>query len=212
MFSPAMIGMFTLLVAFVGTAASVILLVIGQIMGRKGAAPTGASTPDGTPASTSSAGGAGSASSAGESTLSETLSWAGRVAALVSTVALTVCVVVLGYCFLTDNYSIQYVLNSHSSNAGSLAWLYKLSGVWAGREGSLLFWAWLIAIFGAIVAVRDMGQVRKLDNVACLVMQAVLATFVGVCCSAKRICRLSLPMRSTSPKRERLRRPLKCWA
>ena len=183
MFSPAMIGMFALLVAFVGTAASVILLVIGQILSRKSAAPAGVPASGGTPASASIAGGAsaaGSASSAGEGTLSETLSWSGRVAALVSTVALTVCMVVLGYCFLTDNYSIQYVLSSHSNNAGSLAWLYKLSGVWAGREGSLLFWAWLIAIFGAIVAVRDMGQVRKLDNVACLVMQAVLAAFVGV--------------------------------
>ena len=183
MFSPAMIGMFTLLVAFVGAAASVILLVIGQVLSRKSAAPAGVPASGGTPASASIAGGAsaaGSASSAGEGTLSETLSWSGRVAALVSTVALTVCMVVLGYCFLTDNYSIQYVLSSHSNNAGSLAWLYKLSGVWAGREGSLLFWAWLIAIFGAIVAVRDMGQVRKLDNVACLVMQAVLAAFVGV--------------------------------
>lgn len=173
MFSPAMIGMFALLVAFVGTAASVILLVIGQVLSRKGAVPAGVSTQGVGTASTST-------DVAGESTLSETLSWAGRVAALVSTVALTVCVVVLGYCFLTDNYSIQYVLSSHSNNAGSLAWLYKLSGVWAGREGSLLFWAWLIAIFGAIVAVRDMGQVRKLDNVACLMMQAVLAAFVGV--------------------------------
>ncbi len=180
MFSPAMIGMFALLVAFVGTAASAILLVIGQVLSRKDAVPAGASASGGSTAGASSVGGASAAGAAGEGALSETLSWSGRVAALVSTVALTVCVVVLGYCFLTDNYSIQYVLSSHSNNAGSLAWLYKLSGVWAGREGSLLFWAWLIAIFGAIVAVRDMGQVRKLDNVACLVMQAVLAAFVGV--------------------------------
>ena len=160
MFSPAMIGMFALLVAFVGTAASAILLVIGQVLSRKDAVPAGASASGGSTAGASSVGGASAAGAAGEGALSETLSWSGRVAALVSTVALTVCVVVLGYCFLTDNYSIQYVLSSHSNNAGSLAWLYKLSGVWAGREGSLLFWAWLIAFFGAFVAVRDMGQVR----------------------------------------------------
>ena len=165
MISLALIGLFSLLVAFVATMGSAALSVAGLLWGR-------------------SAGNLGHCSEKdapkGNAELPETLSWAGRVAAIVSAVALTACVFVLGYCFLIGDYTIQYVLDNHSSNAGPLAWLYKLSGIWAGRAGSLLFWAWLLSIFGAIVAARDMNEVRKLDNVACLVMQLVLAAFVGV--------------------------------
>ncbi len=150
MISPVLIGVFALMAAFVALAASLILLLAGHVLSGK----------------------------RGE--LSETLSWGGRIAVIVGAVALTLCVVVLGYCFLVGDYSIQYVLNNRTNSTGSLAWLYKLSGIWAGREGSLLFWAWLISIFGAVVAVRDMGQVRKLDNLACVVMQLVLAAFVGI--------------------------------
>ena len=145
-----MIGMFALLVAFVGTAGSVILLVVGHALTCR------------------------------KNELGETLSWGGRIAALVGAAGLTVCVVVLAYCFLVGDYTIQYVLDNHSSNGGPLAWLFKIAGVWAGREGSLLFWAWLIGVFGAVIAARKLNQLNKLDNLACLVMQVVLVAFVGI--------------------------------
>ena len=148
--SPAMIGMFALLVAFVGTVGSVVLLVAGYGMAGK------------------------------RQELGDTLSWGGRVAALVGFGGLTVCVAVLAYCFLVGDYTVQYVLDNHSSNQGPLAWLFKLAGVWAGREGSLLFWAWLIGVFGAVIAARKLSQLNKLDNLACLVMQMVLVAFVSI--------------------------------
>ncbi len=145
------IGLMGLLVAFAGVAISVLCLLVGTILGRKQ-----------------------------ESSLAETLTWGGHVASILTTIALTVCCGILVYCFFAGDYSIEYVLKQHSSADGALGWLYKLSGLWAGREGSLLFWAWLISVFNSVVAIRDLKSPRKLDSMALMVSQLVLAAFVGV--------------------------------
>ena len=140
-----------LLVVFAGVAVSVLCLLTGAILGRKG-----------------------------ESSLGETLTWGGHIASILTTVALTVCCGILVYCFFAGDYSIEYVLKQHSNAEGTLGWLFKLSGLWAGREGSLLFWAWLISVFNSVVAIRDLKSPRKLDSMALMVSQLVLAAFVGV--------------------------------
>lgn len=145
------IGLMGLLVAFAGVAISVLCLLAGAILGRKQ-----------------------------ESSLAETLTWGGHVASILTTIALTVCCGILVYCFFAGDYSIEYVLKQHSSADGALGWLYKLSGLWAGREGSLLFWAWLVSVFNSVVAIRDLKSPRKLDSMALMVSQLVLAAFVGV--------------------------------
>lgn len=144
-------GLIGLLVAFAGVVVSVLCLLVGAIVSRK--------RPDG---------------------VGDTLTWGGHVAAIISAVALTFCCGILVYCFMSGDMSIDYVLNEHSDSSSDLAWLYKLSGLWAGREGSLLFWAWLISVFNAVVSVRDLKNPRKLDSMALMVAQLVLAAFVGV--------------------------------
>ena len=57
----------------------------------------------------------------------------------------------------------------------------SFSGLWAGREGSLLFWAWLISIFNVVVAVRAMKNLDNLDCMALFVSNLVLTAFVAVC-------------------------------
>lgn len=145
------IGLIGLLIAFAGVAVSVVCLIAGAVLSRK------------------KPGGVG-----------ETLTWGGHVAVLLSMAALTVCCGILVYCFFAGDYSIDYVLRYHSDSSSDLAWLYRLSGLWAGREGSLLFWAWLISLFNSVVAVRNMKAGRKLDSMALLVSQLVMAAFVGV--------------------------------
>ena len=54
----------------------------------------------------------------------------------------------LTVCFLTDDFSVRYVL---ANSSVSLPWLYKLCAVWGGHEGSMLLWvvilsAWMLAI------------------------------------------------------------------
>ena len=56
---------------------------------------------------------------------------------------------VLGYAFLTDDFSVQFVaLNSNSQ----LPDIYKFTAIWGGHEGSLLFWLLMLAIWTFAVA------------------------------------------------------------
>src|SRR5271155_1744380 len=48
------------------------------------------------------------------------------------------------YLFFTDNYSMAYVA-AHSNR--SLSPYYKISALWSGQEGSLLFWSFLLSIY-----------------------------------------------------------------
>lgn len=74
------------------------------------------------------------------------------VLSLITFVSVTSALVILSYCFLTGDYSYYYVW-SNSSN--DLPALYKLSGVWAGAEGSFLFWTWLMTLVLAVEVVLE---------------------------------------------------------
>ncbi|MCL2750362.1 MAG: cytochrome c biogenesis protein CcsA [Coriobacteriia bacterium] len=84
----------------------------------------------------------------------EQIQFAGLVLVWAATAALTICCVILVIAFFNGDNSISYVAKYRSHNASSLAPLFKFSGLWAGRGGSLLFWAWLIGVFSSIVAFR----------------------------------------------------------
>lgn len=146
------IGLIGLVIAFAGVVVSVVCLLAGQILRKKGKAGA-----------------------------AETASWGGCVASLLTTAALTVCCGILVFCFMTGDMSIEYVLMEHSDADGVLGVLYRFSGLWAGREGSLLFWAWLISVFNAVVAVRAMKKLDSLDCMALFVSDLVLTAFVAVC-------------------------------
>ena len=118
-------------------------------------------------------------------------------AVLASTVSLCVCCLILVVCFMTGDVSIKYVLEERSLSTDGLAWLYRLSGLWAGRSGSLLFWTFLIALFNALIIGRLMlygpgrrsadyaitetkEQLYRLDTLAMGVISTVVAVFCGV--------------------------------
>ncbi len=56
----------------------------------------------------------------------------------------TFAVGTLEYFFLTNNFSMAYVAE-HSNRA--LPAFYKFAALWAGQEGSLLFWSLLLSIY-----------------------------------------------------------------
>ena len=56
----------------------------------------------------------------------------------------------LTYAFVTSDFSVAIVVaNSHTAKP----LIYKISGVWANHEGSMLLWVLILALFGAAVAV-----------------------------------------------------------
>ncbi len=91
--------------------------------------------------------------------------------------ALTVSVGTLLAAFFREDFTFQYVVENHSTDVSNLSWLYKFSGVWAGREGSLLFWAWLVAMFGAYIAWKRMSETDDLSNMSLAVFNIVQLFF-----------------------------------
>lgn len=47
-------------------------------------------------------------------------------------------------CFLTDDFSVSYVM---SNSSVSLPWFYKLCAVWGGHEGSMLLWVLILSVW-----------------------------------------------------------------
>jgi cytochrome c-type biogenesis protein CcmF len=85
----------------------------------------------------------------------------------------TLASISLVYLFVTDNFQVEYVA-SYSDR--SLPMFYKVSAFWAGQKGSLLFWAWVLSIFTAIV-VRNTRTDLKSRNTPYIYL--VLATTVS---------------------------------
>ena len=80
--------------------------------------------------------------------------------AMFATAALTTLAVgVLEWALITHQFRIEYVA-LQTNRAQPL--LYNVSALWGGQEGSLLFWAWLLAIFTAVVLVQNRDKNQEL--------------------------------------------------
>ncbi len=105
------------------------------------------------------------------------LMWAALLGAGLVFVALTMCCLVIVVCLFSGDTSIEYVVEERSDAGDGLRWLYLLSGLWAGSQGSLLFWAWLISAFVFYMAYRYYNSGERVDAAALSIQFAVLAVF-----------------------------------
>jgi cytochrome c-type biogenesis protein CcmF len=80
-----------------------------------------------------------------------------RRAGIASFFAVTGAALVLVWAALNNDFSIAYILH-HSNRA--LPTPYKLAALWSGQEGSLLFWAWLLATYGFVLRLRHKVDTR----------------------------------------------------
>src|SRR5678815_2467061 len=76
----------------------------------------------------------------------------GRNAAVAVFVLISTAIGTLAYLFLSSNYSYAYVAE-HSNR--DLPNYFKISSIWGGQEGSLLFWGWLLTIYTALVVIQN---------------------------------------------------------
>ncbi|RLV60671.1 heme lyase CcmF/NrfE family subunit [Parashewanella curva] len=60
-----------------------------------------------------------------------------------------IAILVLGYSFGTDDFSVKYVAQHSNSH---LPEFFKIAAVWGGHEGSLLFWVFTLSLWTASVA------------------------------------------------------------
>ena len=94
-----------------------------------------------------------------EDALATKLFLSARAATLFVALGLTTSLLALGYAFHDNDYSNQYVWQY--SNKG-MHWVYKISAIWGGMDGSMLLWAGILSIFCAFAAQRSISYGRKL--------------------------------------------------
>ena len=76
----------------------------------------------------------------GRAQQASTLANVGFLLVFANTLLLTLCVGIILVCFLTENMTLSYVAMNFPETDSALKPLYQVAGVWAGRQGSLLFW------------------------------------------------------------------------
>ena len=76
------------------------------------------------------------------------MAWS-RPLAAAQALFLTISLVVLGYCFVIDDFSVTYVATNSNT---ALPTPYKISAVWGAHEGSLLLWVTMLGLWGLAVA------------------------------------------------------------
>lgn len=67
-------------------------------------------------------------------------------------VTLALSLIALGYLFVTNDYTVQYVWQYSNRD---MPWIYKITAIWGGMDGSMLLWCFLVAGFSACVALRS---------------------------------------------------------
>ena len=76
----------------------------------------------------------------------------------------------LVWLVMKSDFRFEYVA-SYSNR--DLPFFYKLASLWAGNDGSLLFWSWLMLLFSGIAVITNRNKNREL-------MPYVVATLAGV--------------------------------
>ncbi len=75
------------------------------------------------------------------------------------TALMTVASAVMVHAFVTNDYSIKYV-QRYSDTVQPLA--YKIASYWGGLDGSIMFWVFLLGIFGTIAVHTNRERHREL--------------------------------------------------
>ncbi len=86
----------------------------------------------------------------------------------------TLAVLSLVYLLLVSDFSIEYVA---SNTNYALPLFYKIVALWAGHNGSLLLWTWILTIFSAIVAYQNRHKNNDLMPYVLFVMSFTMIFF-----------------------------------
>ena len=82
---------------------------------------------------------------------------------------------VIIYSFLTGDYSIRYVQRYSDS---TLPLFYKITSYWGGLDGSIMFWVFLLSLFGSAAVYINRERHRELIPYVIAVISVVEMFFV----------------------------------
>jgi len=81
------------------------------------------------------------------------------------------------HAFLTDQFQYYYVANYSNRDLDTY---FKISGLWAGQTGSLLFWATLLAFFSSITVYLNRNRNREFMPNVVGILLGILGFFLVV--------------------------------
>src|SRR4030066_1207189 len=100
-----------------------------------------------------------------------------RNAAVLLFPLLTVSVVILVYLLYTLDFSIAYVADVSSL---AMSPFLRVTALWGGQQGSVLFWAWMMSGFVMVVLLRKWQRNRELMPYVIAVSMLTTAFFIGL--------------------------------
>jgi cytochrome c-type biogenesis protein CcmF len=98
-----------------------------------------------------------------------------RIAMLLTFPLLTLSALSLIFLLVTEQYHVEYVALVSSR---SMPIYLKVTALWGGQAGSLLFWSWLMAAFASAVTLRKWQRDRELLPWVIVVSLFTLAFFL----------------------------------
>ena len=90
---------------------------------------------------------------------------------------ITLAVLSLLYLLLTDDYHVSFVYEVTSK---SMPVYLKVTSIWGGQAGSLVFWGWLMSAFATAVTLRKWDRDREFLPWVVVVSSITLAFFIGL--------------------------------
>ena len=91
------------------------------------------------------------------------------------TALMTLASAIIVHAFITHDYSIRYV-DRYSDSVQPL--FYKLTSYWGGLDGSIMFWVFLLSVFGAIAVKSNRERQRELIPYVVAVIASVQMFFL----------------------------------
>ncbi|GAV23630.1 heme lyase CcmF/NrfE family subunit [Carboxydothermus pertinax] len=94
-----------------------------------------------------------------------TLAESVKGASIAIAVTTTIAVVIMEVFLISGQFAIAYVAHYTSSD---LPLFYRFSALWAGNEGSLLLWAWVLSLYSLAIALNNI--VPKIKPIALTIL------------------------------------------
>ncbi|MEJ2262990.1 MAG: heme lyase CcmF/NrfE family subunit [Anaerolineales bacterium] len=109
----------------------------------------------------------------------EAPSWvdSARNAMLLTWPLVTVSALSIIYLLVNNHYEVEYVANVTSR---SMPFYLKVTALWGGQAGSLVFWSWLMSAFASAATLRKWERDREFLPWVIVVSLVTLAFFLGL--------------------------------
>lgn len=100
-----------------------------------------------------------------------------RRALIAAALASTAAVFILLHAFVVGDYSLTFVWQTSSQDTPLF---YRITGIWGGQAGSLLFWSWMMSVYAALALLRPWPADRSLMPGFIAVCATVAGFFLGL--------------------------------